>query len=336
MPKFIVKRILQSLLVLICLSFLVFVLSRAVPGDPARLALGPRATEEAVASLRRELNLDKPVLQQFCIWLRNVLQGDFGNSVISRRAVLADIKAYVPVTVELIFVSALLIVIFSLVFGLLAARYKNTWVDGTIRIMAYLGVAVPSFVWSALFLLFFGFICPLIPVLGRLSPGIVAPTTITGLYILDGLLTGNLAAVGDAFAHLFLPALALAIAPVFQEARILRSSIIDNSSKEYIKVSEGYGHPKTRVMGKYLLKPSFPPVLNVMGLDMASLFGNAFLAEIIFNLPGISRYSVDVMISKDLNAISAVILIIGALFLAVNLVVDLICAMVDPRIRLGG
>lgn len=223
---------------------------------------------------------------------------------------------------------------FSLIFGLLAARFKNTWVDGVIRVMAYIGVAVPSFVWSVLFLLFFGFVWKVIPVLGRLSPGVMPPRHITGLYVLDGLLTGNIKASGNAFAHLFLPALALSIAPIFQEARILRSSIIDTSSKEYIKVSEGYGQPKYRVMGKYLLKPSFPPVLNVMGLDMASLLGNAFLAEIIFNLPGISRYSVDVMITKDLNAISAVILMIGILFLVVNLVVDLVCAMLDPRIRL--
>ena len=148
-------------------------------------------------------------------------------------------------------------------------------------------------------------------------------------------MTGQFSTALDAAAHLFLPALALALAPVFQEARILRSSIIDNNSKEYIKVAEGYGHPKRRLVGSYLLKPSFPPVLNVMGLDMASLFGNAFLAEIIFNLPGISRYSVDVMIAKDLNAISAVILIIGILFLVINLIVDLICAAIDPRIRLG-
>lgn len=336
MAKYLFKRSLQGVLVLIGLSFLIFILSRVIPGDPARLALGARASEEAVETLREELNLDKPIITQYALWFKDFIRGDMGISLYTKRAVTEDIKEFLPVTIELMLVSGVLAVVFAIVFGLLAARYRNTFIDGLIRVMAYLAIAIPSFVWTALFLLFFGFTCRIIPVLGRLSPGVVPPPYITGMYIFDGIFTGNFAAAGNAFAHLILPATALAIAPIFQEARILRSSMIDNASKEYVLMATSYGIRDSKIMRKHLFRTSFAPVLNVMGMDFASLLGNAFLAEIIFALPGISSYSVYVMISKDLNAISAVILVIGLVYLVVNIIVDVITAMVDPRIRLGG
>lgn len=336
MLRFIGKRILQGIFVIIGVSILIFVLSRIVPGDPAKLALGPRATEAALDTLRHEMYLDKPLPLQYVYWAGDVLHGDFGKSLSSKRPVSMDVAQFFPATLELMLFAGAIMVVVALLLGLLAARYRDGILDGVIRILAYTGIALPAFVVAVLLLLLFGFVWPVLPVLGRLSSGVVAPPNITGMYVIDGLLTGNFHAAGDAALHLLLPALALAMGPMFQDARVLRSSLTDNMGKEYMAVSTGYGLPKGILMRKYLLKPSAVPVVTVMGLDFAALMGNAFLVEKIFNWPGLSRYGINSMLSKDLNAISAVIIIIGLIFLIVNLIVDLIMAALDPRIRLGG
>jgi len=227
-------------------------------------------------------------------------------------------------------------VIASLLLGIIAASFRDSWVDSAIRIFSYTGIAIPAFVVAVLLLLVFGYLWPVLPVLDRLSSGVIPPSRITGMYIIDSILTGNFKTALDAAYHLLLPALALAIGPLFQEARILRSSLTDNMGKEYISVATGYGLPKRALMGKYLLKPSAIPVITVMGLDFASLMGNAFLVEKVFNWPGLSRYGINAMLNKDLNSISAVIIIIGVIFLVANILVDIIMAYLDPRIRLGG
>jgi len=336
MLRFIGKRLLQGVFVIIGVSIMIFVLSRIVPGDPAKLALGPRATEAALDALRQEMYLDKPLPLQYVYWATDVLHGDFGKSLSSKRPVSMDIAQFFPATLELMLFSGAIMVVVALLMGLLAARYRDGILDGIIRILAYTGIALPAFVVAVLLLLLFGFVWPVLPVLGRLSSGIAPPPDITGLYVFDGLITGNFKAAGDAALHLLLPALALAMGPMFQDARVLRSSLTDNMGKEYMAVSTGYGLPKSVLMRKYLLKPSAVPVITVMGLDFAALMGQAFLVEKIFNWPGMSRYGINSMLTKDLNAISAVIIIIGVIFLIVNLIVDLIMAALDPRIRLGG
>lgn len=336
MISFISKRLFQGLFVIIGISILIFVLSRIVPGDPARMALGPRAPQFAVDELRREMHLDKSLPVQYCYWFSGVIKGDFGKSINTKRPVVTDIEEFLPATLELVLFSGFILVVFSILFGLLATRYRDTWVDGAIRVMSYTGIAVPAFVLAVLLLLLFGYIWPIVPVLGRLSSNIVQPDRITGMLVIDSLLSGNFTAAVDAAKHMLLPAIALALGPMFQEARILRSSLTDNLGKEYISVATGYGIPRGKIMRKYLLKPSFIPVISVMGLDFAALMGNAFLVEKIFNWPGLSRYGINAMLNKDLNAISAVIIIIGIIFLVVNIIVDLIIAALDPRIRLGG
>jgi len=335
MTRFLIKRLIQSIFVIFGLSIFIFIISRVIPGDPARLALGPRATAEAVEQLRDEMHLNDSIPQQYKYWISGALQGDFGKSVNTKRAVIDDIKEFLPATIELVLVSGFLLVVFSITLGLLAARYKDTWVDTVIRFSAYIGIAVPSFVMAIIFLLLFGLVWQLVPVLGRLSSYIVPPPTVTGLLLIDCLLAGDLIAFWDAFQHIILPATALSLGGLLQEARILRSSMSDNMNKEYISVAKGYGIPKNVIMKKYLFKPSFIPVVSVMGLDLASLMGNAFLVEKIFNWPGLSRYGLNAMMTKDLNSISAVIIIIGLMFLIVNIVVDIIIAALDPRIRLG-
>ncbi|AEG60373.1 ABC transporter permease [Desulforamulus ruminis] len=333
--NFILRRLLLSVFVLLGLSIVIFVISRVVPGDPARMALGPKAPQFAVDALRQEMHLDKPLTSQYVYWLKGVATGDLGKSLITKRPVVEDIKEFLPATLELALYAGLIMVLFSILFGALAAKYRDSWLDTFIRIMAYSGVAVPAFVLAVLFLLLFGYIWPIIPVLGRLSPG-MEPTTITSLVTVDSLLTGNFAAFWDGFKHLILPALALAIGPLFQEARLIRSAMTDNMGKDYLAAATGYGISNRVIMQKYLLKPSLIPAVSVMGLDLAALMGNAFLVEVIFNWPGISRYGMTAMLQKDLNAISAVIIVFGLIFVLVNILVDFIVAYLDPRIRLGG
>ncbi|MCX5971662.1 MAG: ABC transporter permease [Coprothermobacterota bacterium] len=333
---FLLRRLLLSFFVLIGISVLIFVIARIVPGDPARMALGPRAPQEVVDRLRKEMYLDKSIPEQYFYWIKGVVQGDFGKSLYSKRDVSADIMEYLPATLELAFLSAIFMVIFAIILGVLAARYRDTWVDTVIRTMSYLGVAIPAFVVAVLFLLLFGYVWPILPVIGRYSAWIVPPSPVTGFAGLDSLFAGNFSAFWDSFKHLLLPAFALALGSIFQEARITRSAMVDNMNKDFLAAERGYGIPERVIMFKYLLKPSLIPTVSVMGLDIASLMGNAFLVELIFNWPGISRYGINAMLNKDLNAISAVIIIFGLIFVVVNIIVDLIVAYLDPRIRLSG
>jgi len=314
---------------------LIFIMVRVVPGDPARLALGPKAPEEAVQKLRQEMYLDKPLLEQYFHWIKGVLSGDFGVSLYTKRPVLVDIKETFSATLELVIFAGILMVIFAILLGTLAARYKDTWVDNLIRTLSYFGVAIPSFVAAIVFVLLFGSYWPIFPVLGRLSPGISPPTTITGLFTLDSLIEGNFVAFWDALKHLILPSVALSLGPLFQEARIARSSMVENMHKEFLEAERGYGIPERVIIFKYLFKPSLIPMVSVMGLDLAALFSAAFLVEMVFNWPGISRYGTMVMLYKDLNGISAVTIVLGTVFVIVNIIVDIIVMFLDPRIRLG-
>jgi peptide/nickel transport system permease protein len=195
-------------------------------------------------------------------------------------------------------------------------------------------VVTPSFVFAILFLLLFGFVLDWLPTIGRLSEGVPRPPTITGLMTIDALLAGQLLTFWDALKHLIMPALALAMGSMAQEARITRATMSDNLTKDYIAAERALGIPERMVMGRFLLKPSLIPTVSIFGLDFAANLSNAFLVELIFNWPGLSRYGVNAMLRKDLNAISAVILILGVTFITVNIVVDLVVGALDPRIRL--
>ena len=336
MLTFTIKRILQGIFVIIGLSILIFVISRIIPGDPARMALGPTAPQFAVDELRQEMHLDKSLPAQYYYWFTGVLKGDFGKSVNTKRPVIEDVKDFFPATLELVLFSTVLIIVISISLGLLAAGFHDRWVDSLIRGFSYAGISIPDFVIAVLLILIFGYLWPVIPVLGRLGSAIAPPDRITGMIVIDSLIAGNFPAFFDAIKRLLLPSIALSTGSIFQIARILRSSMTDNMSKEYISVVKGYGIPGGLILIKYLLKPSFVPVVSILGLTIAELMGKGFIIETIFNWPGLSRYGMTAMLTKDLNAISAVVLITGMAFMIVNIVVDIITAMLDPRIILGG
>ena len=320
MLRYILKRLLQGVFVLIGVSIVIFCLSRIIPGDPARLALGQHATQEAVDNLSKQMYLDKPLPVQYILWFRDVLHGDFGISLSTRRSVTEDMKQLLPATFELIFWSALFMVGGSLILGRAAARHRDGILDSIIRVFSYIGIAVPSFVVAIVLLVIFGNLWQVIPTLGRLSTGVAPPDTITGFYVLDALVQGQFSTAWDAFLHLLLPAFALSLGGMFQDARLMRSALTDNMGKEYMCVSRSYGLPEKVLMNRYLFKPSSTSVITVMGMDIASMVGNAFMVEQVFNWPGFSKYGANAMITKDLNSVCAVVLVIGATFLVVNLI----------------
>jgi peptide/nickel transport system permease protein len=333
MSTFILKRLSYTVFVLFGLSILIFIIARVLPGDPARLALGPRAADWAVQNLRQQMHLNEPLYIQYFYWVRDAASGSLGESLVTRRDVFTDVQEFLPATLELITLSALLVVALAIPIGMVAGRRANSWFDNLVRVLSYVGVAVPAFVVAIIFLLVFGFMLHIAPSIGRLSPNIVAPPTVTGLITVDSLISGNMAAFFDALVHLILPALALALGPIAQEARITRSSVVENLNKDYILSTVSHGVPERLLTLKYLLRPSLIPTVSVMGLDISSLIANAFLVELIYNWPGISRYGINAMLRKDLNAIVAVVMIAGIIFAIGNIVVDLIVAYLDPRIR---
>jgi peptide/nickel transport system permease protein len=333
--KYILKRILHSILVLFGLSILVFVIARVIPGDPARMALGPRAPENVVQRFREDLHLDKPIYVQYYYWIRGALQGDLGMSLFTKRPVASDIAEFFPATFELMLFTGIVMSVFGILLGVVSARYSNRWPDNTIRVFSYLGVCTPAFVFAILFLLLFGYVLQILPTIGRISPAIQRPPTRTGLMTLDSLLAGNLKAFWDALKHLIMPGVALALGPIAQEARITRSSMSENLQRDFIALERSQAIPERKIMSKYLLRISVIPTVSILGLDFASQLGWAFLVELIFNWPGVSRYGINVMLHKDLNAIVAVIMIIGLMFMVVNIIVDMIVSWLDPRIRLG-
>jgi len=332
---FLLRRLAHSLLVLVGLSILIFLIARIVPGDPARMSLGANAPDWVVEDLRQKMHLDKPLPVQYVLWLGGVLRGDFGESLYTKRPVVEDFAEFLPATVELILFAGIIMAVGGILLGILSAKYSNSWVDTIIRLVSYVGVVTPSFVFAIIFVLVFGQLLQVLPIIGRLTPGVAAPARITGMIALDSLLALDVPRFLDALKHLVLPAFALALGGLSQEARITRSSMTDNMSKDYILAQRAYGTPERRILGKYLLKPSLIPTVSVLGLDFAVLFGNAFLVEMVFNWPGLSRYGINVMLQKDLNAISAVIIVLGLIFILVNIVTDVIISFLDPRIRLG-
>ena len=331
---FIARRLFHSIFVLLGLSIAIFIIARVMPGNPVRTTVGAQAPQWVVDNMREQMHLNDPIYVQYGYWLRDALQGEFGISLFTRRGVADDIREFFPASMELLLVALVFSTTVALILGTLSAWKKDTWVDNAVRVFSYLGVVTPSFVFAIMFLLLFGFVLDWLPTIGRLSEGLIRPPAVTGMITVDALLAGEFEVFLDAMTHIILPAMALAMASLAQEARITRSTMSDNLTKDYITSSRALGIPERIVMGRFLLKPSLIPTVSILGLDFAAGLSNAFLVELIFNWPGLSRYGMNAILRKDLNAISAVILVLGVVFILVNLLVDIVVAQLDPRIRL--
>jgi peptide/nickel transport system permease protein len=311
---------------------LIFVIARVIPGDPARVALGPNATAEQVANLRAALRLDEPLLVQYGAYMAGLLRGDLGRSLYTNRPVTTDIAEFLPATLELVLVAGLLMVGIGLPLGALAARYRGRWPDHLIRVVSLLTVSAPSFVWAVVLMLVFAYWLQWLPIASRLSDSFTIPRT-TGFLLIDCLLAGNRAAFVDAARHIVLPALALALSGIGQAARLTRANMIETYDRPHVEMARAYGWPERRIAFRYAFKPSLIPSLTIIGLDFAAMLGNAFLVEAVFGWPGLSRYGVNVILRKDLNAIVGTVLIIATVFVLVNIVVDLLTVALNPRLR---
>lgn len=311
---------------------LAFLIARELPSNPARLALGPNASQAAVNALIKQLHLNDPLPIQYWYWIEGIFTGNWGISLVTHRNVLTDVEQFLPATLELLITAGIIDLVFAIPLGLLAGRMENTYVDGIIRVISYIWIAVPSFVLAILLQLSLGYGLHLFPIIGQLSPGVSPPPHITGLYVLDGVLTGHFGVAGNALWHLILPGFALSLGPIAQELRILRASVVENQHSDFTLAETARGFPERSITMRYLLKPSLIPMITIYALDISSMIANAFLIELIFNWPGFARYGLNAMLSKDLNAIVAVVVVAGVLFVISNTLVDVIVSQLDPRI----
>ncbi|WP_319518464.1 ABC transporter permease [uncultured Martelella sp.] len=330
-----VRRLAGFAMVLFVLSLMIFVLARVVPGDPARMSLGPSATQEQVDQLRTRMGLDQPVLVQYGRYIGNAVHGDLGQSIVSGNAVVDDIRAFLPATLELIIVTVIIELAFAIPLGVITARYRNSWIDNAGRLFSLVGVTIPAFLFAITLQLVAARFFPSWPILGRIDYNLGAPSGPTGFLLIDSIVAGRGDVFLSALAHLTLPAIALAMAGIGQITRITRSAMIDNLRRDHVLTLKSFGVPDPVIVFRYLLKLSSIAPLTIMGLEFASLIGNAFVVEMVFSWGGFASYGLTAILQKDLNALMAVVLISGIFFIIANLAIDIIVSIIDPRLRLG-
>jgi len=329
--SFLVRRVLALIPVLFGVIVVIFLISHIIPGDPARLLAGPRATDEIVAKIRADYGLDKPLHIQFFIYLKDMVRGDLGQSILTRRPVTKDLLRYFPATFELTTVSVLIASIIGIPLGILAAVYKDRIADHLIRIYSITGISMPVFWLGLLLLLVFYLRLGIAPDPGRISGA--APTHITGLYLVDSVLTGDFRALWSSITHLILPSITLSWYALARIVRMARSSTLEVLDKDYIRTAKAKGLTMGPVLFKHALRNSILPTITVIGLLYGELLGGAVVTEIIFNWPGMAQYMVSSMKTLDYPAVMGVTLIITLAYVVANLLVDLSYGFIDPRVR---
>ena len=333
---FLGRRVLWSILVLVGLSIVIFAIARGMPGDPARLALGPRATQEQVADLNSKLGLDRPLYEQYGLFVAGLARGDLGRSLLTERPVNDDIRDTFAATFELVLATITIAFVIGVPLGVAAARWKDRWPDNAVRLVAIISAVTPSFFLALLLQILAGYVLHILPTTGRLPPNMAFSPDITGLITMDSILHWRWDVFGEALRYLLLPSIALAAATMGQIARITRASMIDVASQDYIEAARAFGVPERLRVFKYMLRPAFVPPLTISGLEFASLIGNAFVVELVFAWPGMAAYGVRTILQKDLNAVMGVVIVSGVFFVIVNLLIDLLVGFVDPRVRIRG
>ncbi len=330
--RLIVRRLLFLVLVLFGLSVITFALSRIIPGDPARLIAGPRASKASVDRLREDLGLNDPLLQQYLDYVRGVVRLDFGDSFASRRAVREDLKEYLPATIELGLYAMILSTLVGIPLGVVSGVRRDSWIDHAARFVSITGLALPVF-WLAIMAQFVFFAkLSWLPDGERLPFDVDPPRTVTGLYAVDALLTGEWAVLRTALAHLAMPVVVLAYGSLAVVTRMVRGGMLEVLNQDYVRTARAKGLANRRVVVGHALKNALLPTATSLGLQVGLLLSGAFLVEIVFSWPGIGRYAVDAIQHVDYNAIMATTLVIAFIFVVVNLLVDILYLFLDPRI----
>lgn len=330
--QFTLRRLLLTIPVLFGVTLLTFGMSRVVPGDPARLAAGPRATPEMVELIRQQYGLDDALPVQYWTYLTGLFRGDWGDSLLTRHAVTADLGAYWPATFELVLVSMLIATAIGLPLGIIAAVRADRLADQASRLISLLGVSVPAF-WLALLLqLFFGLKLGWLPVSGRLPTLMEPPTTITHLYLVDSLLTGNRETFTAALRHIALPAVTLSLASLATIARFTRASLLETLGNDYVRTARAKGLSERRVISRHALRNAFIPTLTMIGLSIGWSMGGSVLIETVYDWPGIGLYATSSALTLDFMPIMGIALLYGIVFSLINIAVDISYGLLDPRV----
>jgi peptide/nickel transport system permease protein len=332
---YLVRRLLLVVPTLVGVTVISFVLTNLLPGNPALVKAGALATPEVVQEIERQMGLDRPLPVQYWRYVSGLLRGDLGESASTGRPVLEDFRQRVPATLELTLASLLVAVAIGVPLGVLSAVHRDSWLDHVSRVLGVGGVAMPSF-WTGLLLLYVFFyllgVAP--PPLGRLAADVSPPPRLTGLYVLDAALTGSGAALVSALHHLMLPALTLGFAVMAPLTRMVRATMLEILESDYVKAAWAAGLPRRRVVYGDALRNALIPVITVLGVIFGFLMAGNVVVEMVYAWPGLGHYAVTALVTKDPGPIQSFVLFVAVMYVFVNLAVDLLYGLADPRIRL--
>ncbi|HTW27799.1 MAG TPA: ABC transporter permease [Acetobacteraceae bacterium] len=322
-----------SLLILFVVATLTFFLSRVVPADPAAFLAGQNASPEAVARIRAEYGLDRPLLSQYVAYMGGLLHGDFGRSIRTNRPVAEDLRAFLPATLELLIFSFVLYLLASWFLAILAVRWRGGWVDGAIRVFTMLGSGIPVF-WLGMALQFvFFYRLGWLPIGGRFPIRAIPPPPVTGFLLIDTLLAGNLHAFGQALAALLLPAAAIVINLLAVGTRMSRAALITEYARPYVRTARGKGAGPGRILYRHVLRNAIAPVLAATSIQFGYMISWVILVEVIFDWPGIGLYAYQSFEVFDYAPVVALAIVSTLVFLVISLGLDLLYPWLDPRMR---
>jgi ABC-type dipeptide/oligopeptide/nickel transport system permease component len=315
-------------------SILAFVFMRVVPGNPARLIVGPLATDQAIREQERAMGLDQPLWVQYWRYIKGVFTGDWGFAYSAGETVEHEIIARLPASVELGLCAFLIAFVLAVVLALASTYRQRMWVDGTVRGASFLGLGTPPFWFGLIALLLFSQVWGIFPGPdGRLGPETAPPPTVTHLYTIDALIAGQWSTAWDATRHLLLPALTLGLAPFAFLVRLLRANLLDVSRENFIVVVRSKGLGRWPAFARHALPNAFLPTMTASGLLLAQLISGAVLVETVFNWPGIGGLIVGSILRQDYAVVQTFVLLSAVIYVFVNLVVDLLYGVLDPRVR---
>lgn len=335
--RFVLRRLFVGALLCLGVTFVAFVLTQVVPGDPVTANLGDRAASDPVivAAFRARYGLDKPLPEQYVLYLNRLVHGDLGESQQTRRPVTTDLAQYLSATIELATAAMVIALVAGVTLGILAAIHRDRWPDQLIRIVSLAGISVPTF-WLALvtFYVFF-FRLGIAPGVGRLNPGDPAPPAMTHMYTLDALLTGQWSTFVVAVGHLILPATVLAVYTVGSITRFTRAAMLESLGQDYVRAARAKGLAERTVILRHALRPALTAIVTVAGIVFGRMLSGTVLVESVFSWPGVGQYAHKSSLALDLRAIMGISLVVAIIYIVVNMAVDILYALIDPRIRLG-
>jgi len=331
MIGFIIRRTLVVIPTILGITIIIFMMLAITPGDPAELLLGERATEASLAAMREYLGLNKPLYVQYGLFLKRVAKFDLGETIWTRQKVYIEIMERFPATIELTLAAMIISSFLGALLGIVSATKQYSWFDYVSMLGSLFGVSMPVFWLGLMLMLIFSLTLGWFPMSGRLGVDIDL-TTITNFYVLDAILTRNWAALKDALMHLALPAIALSTIPLAIVARMTRSSMLEVLRQDYIKTARAKGLSEVKIVLKHALRNGLIPVVTVVGLQFGILLGGAILTETVFAWPGIGKWLFDGVVKRDYMVIQGGTLLVASIFVIINLVVDLLYAVINPRI----